>query len=1059
MAAAGATTEDDKNSKNSNNDDKNKNNHEKQEPRNHIRGPKTTPRRTSSSSSSSSSRRQQAFQHPDHRILQEALDQGSLTDYIDIKLRNNLPTSSSTTTTMAHSTDHPTKNGAAAAAAASLPCATSPTELDARIYQVCALTGCDQPQRIFPHAGKFEAEHLQFDLPCYYRARTSSGSSSSSSSISSPSLLQDDDPSQNNDHDASFTTKKKEGQASYEVSFQLSQAVQDDPDLWYDLIETWNPTSKVQLEVLSDEEQAQARQKQRETLASALAQNPTRQKQQQRHRRRAAQRANSSKSNSTTAAFTTTNDPRLGEQTHYETIHLLEAWKLMEGHWGGGNSNNAQSGEGGGQRPPVIVHVLDSGWDVDNHPDLGDNVWRNPGEICDDGIDNDMNGLIDDCFGWNHAEGNNILIGDEQSHGTHTAGTIGANNDNAIGVAGVAGGAKGQPGVALMIGLGFGSYTQGGFEASTVYAADHGAHISSNSWGFSTSGHFPAAMQAALDYGLAKDVLFVFAAGNSQSDSAHYPAYYPPMVAVAATDDNRAAAYFTNYGEWVNISAPGLNVLSTVKVSEGSYDQKSGTSMAAPHVAAVLALGKALKPMANSDALKGCLYNTAWNIDDDQVDSTYVGKMGAGMVNAPGFLKCLSVEGCGNYIIEDGELCDSTNLGSLGNDTQTTCEALGYDYGEVVCSPDCQSLSYSQCRSILLDETGLSGEAGSELRYQVEIDYLDVTDVRFELTYTGSSYTYTDVDLFVQKDSPPTLTDNDCQSASLGTADERCTDSRPGIYHVLVKGHTAFADVDLLVSSDGYPRTTKCDNSFLEEGEVCDGYDLDGKTCQDFGYSSGELLCGSDCRHFDISGCYFTYINTTLPYANQGEMLRYVAAVTDLTDAYRIDFELQCSSTSPSYDADLYVRKDLPPTLEQYDCNSVNINGQDEVCTLTEPGIYHIMIYAYQYFSSVNLVVTAQGYKGQPTAAPVPSAEPTAAPTTSSQPTISPAPTGTGFCRPACTECFTRNIRATGCANCSECETLVCNEDPYCCNNHWDETCGERATRLCPCAQILSPPI
>ena len=106
-----------------------------------------------------------------------------------------------------------------------------------------------------------------------------------------------------------------------------------------------------------------------------------------------------------------TNDPRLSEQAHYSTINLFEAWEIMNQFSAWGNASKE-----------VIVHVLDAGLDHLNHNDLGNNLWQNPGEICNDNIDNDGNGLIDDCHGWNHANNNHVLIGDID-HGTHVGGT------------------------------------------------------------------------------------------------------------------------------------------------------------------------------------------------------------------------------------------------------------------------------------------------------------------------------------------------------------------------------------------------------------------------------------------------------------------------------------------------------------------------------------------------------------------------------------------------------------------------------------------------------------
>ena len=132
--------------------------------------------------------------------------------------------------------------------------------------------------------------------------------------------------------------------------------------------------------------------------------------------------------------------------------------------------------------PDVVVQVVDDGVDVD-HPDLERNVWTNPGEVCGNGVDDDGNGYVDDCHGYNHADDNANLHNAGKDHGTHCAGTLAAEGGNGVGVAGVAGGKAPGTGVKLMVSVGFGSTKTAGFAEALVYGADMGAQISSNSWG------------------------------------------------------------------------------------------------------------------------------------------------------------------------------------------------------------------------------------------------------------------------------------------------------------------------------------------------------------------------------------------------------------------------------------------------------------------------------------------------------------------------------------------------------------------------------------------------
>ncbi|KAK7249488.1 serine-type endopeptidase [Aureococcus anophagefferens] len=161
----------------------------------------------------------------------------------------------------------------------------------------------------------------------------------------------------------------------------------------------------------------------------------------------------------------TPDDPSLGTQTHYDAIGMAAAWDVTKGS------------------ADVVVQVLDTGIDM-SHPDLQMNIWRNEGEICGDGVDNDGNGYVDDCHGYNHADDTGTDLLGNHWHGSHCGGTIAADNNNGLGVAGVAGGdGSADSGVKLMISVGFGKTAVDGFAEALVYGADMGAQISSNSWG------------------------------------------------------------------------------------------------------------------------------------------------------------------------------------------------------------------------------------------------------------------------------------------------------------------------------------------------------------------------------------------------------------------------------------------------------------------------------------------------------------------------------------------------------------------------------------------------
>ena len=448
-----------------------------------------------------------------------------------------------------------------------------------------------------------------------------------------------------------------------------------------------------------------------------------------------------------------------------------------------------------------------------------------------------------------------------------------------------------------------------------------------------------------------------------------------------------------------------------------------------------------MQPNATATNLIDCAYATAINIDSDQTNpEKYAGNMGVGMIDAADFLKCLTIDGCGNTLLDDDELCDNNNLGSIKD---MTCQGLGYDFGDIRCASDCHDIDTTACRSILLEEIGLSGLAGSERRYTLNVDYLNATDIEFELIDLSSSSTYQDVDLFVQRNEPPSKNQNDCISAGLGS-DELCTESVPGLYHVLVLGHTVYNNVSLLVTTNGIPKQAQCGNSFLEDGEICDGNNLNNVKCQDFGFAGGgEIQCASDCQGYITDLCLYTNLNITLESGESGTSTKLMVNTNNLANVTLVKFQLY-NPTNDSFarivgDADLYIRKGIPPTMEEFDCQSANF-GNNELCTATEGGEYYLLVHAFNRYSPIQVLVTAFGDIRPPTPAPTSSVAPSSLPIKSMIPSISDAPTLSGFCQQDCTDCHTRNVRQKGCTLCPECELLVCAQDPYCCESHWDET-------------------
>jgi subtilisin family serine protease len=276
----------------------------------------------------------------------------------------------------------------------------------------------------------------------------------------------------------------------------------------------------------------------------------------------------------------------------------------------------------------VVVAVVDTGIDY-RHVDLAGNMWRNPGEVAGDRIDNDGNGYVDDVFGWDFAN-NDADPFDDEGHGTHVAGTIGAVGNNGTGVVGV------SWNVSLMA-LKFlganGSGTTSAAIAALNYATrmrrDFGVNVvaTNNSWG---GGGASTALRSAITAGESAGIVCVAAAGNESTNNdstAAYPAQYATL-AVAATDASNRLASFSNWGATtVDVAAPGVSIYSTLPGN--SYGSYSGTSMATPHVTGIVALMAAANPAATVAEIRDAMIATAVPV------SALAGKVAAGgLVNA-----------------------------------------------------------------------------------------------------------------------------------------------------------------------------------------------------------------------------------------------------------------------------------------------------------------------------------------------------------------------------------------------------------------------------------------
>lgn len=278
----------------------------------------------------------------------------------------------------------------------------------------------------------------------------------------------------------------------------------------------------------------------------------------------------------------------------------------------------------------VTVAIVDDAVEI-THPDLAPVIWTNPGEVPNNGIDDDGNGYVDDVNGWDAADQNNNPNppNGNYDHGTHVAGISGAATDNGAGVASIGHNLTLIPVKATNSS----SAVTHGYEG-IIYAIAAGADVINMSWGGPGSS---TTAQNIITSASNDGIVLVAAAGNDNVSSVFYPAGYSEVIAVASTTFGDSKSNFSNYGSWIDISAPGSAIYSTVP--GGGYQTKQGTSMASPLVAGLAGLMLSHNQSLSPADIKNCLYTTAENIDAE--NPSYVGELGAGRIDALAAMNCV----------------------------------------------------------------------------------------------------------------------------------------------------------------------------------------------------------------------------------------------------------------------------------------------------------------------------------------------------------------------------------------------------------------------------------
>lgn len=350
------------------------------------------------------------------------------------------------------------------------------------------------------------------------------------------------------------------------------------------------------------------------------------------------------------------------DQWNLDKINAQEAWNI---------SKSAST---------IKIAIVDNAVDY-KHPDLISNIWVNPNETIN-GIDDDNNGYIDDIYGFDVADNDNEPLPPENityfDHGTHVAGIASASTNNNIGIASIGYNAKIIPIKTTLSNSSNGNLLHATYQG-LEYAIASGADIVNMSFGTSV---YSATWETLIEVAHDRGIVLVASAGNSNDSTINYPASYKYVISVAGTYSDDEKVYSSTYGSNVDISAPGSGIISTVPLWTGNeYKYSSGTSQAGPLVAGLCALLKATKGDMTPAQIEHCIKSTSDNIDSMNPD--YIGKLGAGRINAYSALKCILKDSNSFFSMDKNYLCEGASIKyePIATDSLTTSYLWKFDGG------------------------------------------------------------------------------------------------------------------------------------------------------------------------------------------------------------------------------------------------------------------------------------------------------------------------------------------------------------------------------------------